>query len=84
MDKVLNKGTLNNQAEGQDSWGQTILCGYDNKRNKKQVKETVPVWSQNWLLLCSTSLSGSFTGLLVYVYLLSRLNNFRISSSSKH
>ena len=24
------------------------------KSNEKQVKETVPTWSQNWLLLCNT------------------------------
>ena len=26
-----------------------------NKSNEKQVKETVPGWGQNWLLLCKGS-----------------------------
>ena len=41
------------QAEGQGSLRQAILCNYNNKSNEKQVKETVPTWSQNWLLLCN-------------------------------
>ena len=28
---------------------QTIMYDYNNKSNGKQVKETVPTWSQNWL-----------------------------------
>ena len=28
---------------------QTIMYDYNNKSNGKQVKETVPSWSQNWL-----------------------------------
>ena len=32
------------------------------KSNEKQVKETVPTWSQNWLLLCNTG-SPPATGL---------------------
>ena len=32
---------------------------YDyNKSNKKQVKETVLTWSQNWLLLSTEPLAG--------------------------
>ena len=49
MDRVLNKDTLVSQAEGQDSLRQVIMCDYNNKSNRKQVKGTVPTWSQNWL-----------------------------------
>ena len=51
------KRHFNSQAEGQDYLRQTLLCDYNNKSNKKEVKETVPSWSQNWLLCC-TSLGG--------------------------
>ena len=44
---------FNNQAEGQDSLRQTILYDYNNKRNPRQVKETIPTWSQNWLPPCN-------------------------------
>ena len=40
----------NGQAEGQDSLRQAILYDCNNVRHKKQVKETGPTWSQNWLL----------------------------------
>ena len=51
---VLNKGTpVYSQAEGQDSLRQTILYDYNHKSNKKQVKEMVPTWSQNWLPPCN-------------------------------
>ena len=49
VDRVVNKGNLVCQAEEQDSLRQTILYEYNNKSNKKQIKETVPTWSQNWL-----------------------------------
>ena len=53
MDRVLKKASwCSHQAEGQDSLRQTILYDY-NKSNEKQVKETVPGWGQNWLLLCN-------------------------------
>ena len=56
MDRVLNKALeFNSLAEGQDSLRQTILYDYNNKNNGKQVKETVPTWSQNWLPLCNKS-----------------------------
>ena len=29
---------------------QTIICDYNIKSNGKQVKETVPTWSHNWLV----------------------------------
>ena len=29
---------------------QTIMNDYNNKSNRKQIKEIVPAWSQNWLL----------------------------------
>ena len=32
---------FNNQAEGQDSWRQATMYGYNNKSNEMQVKETV-------------------------------------------
>ena len=53
MDRVLNKGTLTVRQRGK-ILRQTILCDYNNE---KQVKETVPSWSQNWLLCCM-SLGG--------------------------
>ena len=38
----LNTGTLvYSQAEGQDPLRQSIMYDYNNKSNKKQVKETV-------------------------------------------
>ena len=40
---------FNNQVEGQGSLRQAIMYDYNNKSNGKQVKETVPTWSQNWL-----------------------------------
>ena len=50
----LNKGTLvYNQAERHGPLRQAIKYDYNNKSNKKQVKETVPAWSQNWLPLYS-------------------------------
>ena len=55
VDRVLNKGTLV-QAEGQDSLRQAILYDYNNKSNENQGKETVPTWSQNWRLLCNSSI----------------------------
>ena len=48
------------QAEGQDSLRQPIMCDYNNKSNGKQVKETVPTWSQNWLLLYNTVAALSY------------------------
>ena len=33
---------------------QAILYDHNNKSNQKQVKETVPTWSPNWLLLYNT------------------------------
>ena len=54
MDRVLNKGTLvYSQAEGQSSLRQAILYDYNNKSKEKQVRGMVPLWSQNWLLLCN-------------------------------
>ena len=51
VDRILNKGTLvKSQAEGQNYLRQIILYDYGNKSKEKQVKETVPTWSQNWLL----------------------------------
>ena len=44
---------FNNQAEGQDSLRQTILFDCNNKSKERQVKETVPIWSQNWLPPCN-------------------------------
>ena len=52
MDRVLNPKHFNSQAEGQDSLRQSILYDYNNKSNEKQVKEVVPMWTQNWFLLC--------------------------------
>ena len=50
----LNKGILLYcQAEGQDPFRQAIMHDSNNKSNKKQVKDTVPAWSQNWLPLYS-------------------------------
>ena len=48
MDRVLNKGIFS-QAKGQNSLKQTIMYVYNNKSKEKQVKKTVPTWSQNWL-----------------------------------
>ena len=31
------------------------MCDYNNNINRKQVKETVSTWSQNWLLPATTS-----------------------------
>ena len=39
----------NSQAEREDSLRQAVMYSY-NKSNGDQVKEIVPVWSQNWLL----------------------------------
>ena len=44
---------FNSQAEGQNFLRQTILDDYNNKSYKRQVKETVPTWSQNWLPPCN-------------------------------
>ena len=38
VDRVLNRGTFNSQAEGQDSRRQAIMHDYDNKSSEKQVK----------------------------------------------
>ena len=52
---VLNKCTsVYSQAEGQSPLRQVIMSDCKNKSNKKQVNETVPTWSQNWLLLCNS------------------------------
>ena len=48
MDRVLE---FNSQTEGQDSLRQTVMCDYSNESNEKNVKETVPTWSQNWFFL---------------------------------
>ena len=42
---------FNSPIEGQESLRPAILYDYNNKSNEKQVKETVPTWSQNWLFL---------------------------------
>ena len=60
----------NSQAEGQGSLKQAIMYDYNNKSDGKQVKETVPTWSQNWLSpaaplyppIYSVSLSLAFLG----------------------
>ena len=51
---------FNSQAEGQNSLRQAILYDYNNKSNQKQVKETVPTWNQNWLLLYNTVATLSY------------------------
>ena len=38
VDRVLNRGTFNSQAEGQDSRMQAIMHDYENKSSEKQVK----------------------------------------------
>ena len=38
---------FNGQAEGQDSLRPDLMYGYNNRRNGKQVKETVTTWSQS-------------------------------------
>ena len=38
---------FNSHAEGQDSLRQAIMYDRSNKSNGKQVKEAVPMWSQN-------------------------------------
>ena len=43
---VSCKGT-HSQAEGQGPLRQAIMYDDNNKSNEKQVKETVPSWSQN-------------------------------------
>ena len=42
---------FNSQAEGQDSLRQALMRDYSNKSYREQVKDTVPTWSQNWLIL---------------------------------
>ena len=54
----LNKGiVVYSQAEGQSPLRQAIIhdCNKKKKSNEKQVKETVPTWSQAWLLCNSFS-----------------------------
>ena len=46
------------QAEGQGSLRQAILYDHSNKSNAKQVQETVPTRSPNWLPLCKPPVSG--------------------------
>ena len=59
VDSILTKA-LNSQAEGRYSLRQAILYDYNNnKSNKKSVKETVPPWGQNWLLVCNTIMVNS-------------------------
>ena len=41
---------FNSQAEGLGPLRQAIIYDYNYKTNEKQVKETVPTCSQNWLL----------------------------------
>ena len=41
---------FNSQAEGQDSLRQALMRDYSNKSYREQVKDTVPTWSQNWLI----------------------------------
>ena len=53
MDRILNKGNLTVRQRGK-TLRHTILCDYNNKNNKKHVKETAPSWSQNWLLCCTS------------------------------
>ena len=55
MDRVLEQRHFNSEGEGQDSLRQAILYDYNNKSSEKQVKETVPTWSGNGLLLCNKS-----------------------------
>ena len=59
MDRVLNKGTLTVRQRGR-ILRQAILYDHNNKSNQKQVKETVPTWSQNWLLLYNTVAALSY------------------------
>ena len=40
---------FNSQAEGQGSLRQAIHSDYSNRSHEKQVKETLPTESQNWL-----------------------------------
>ena len=41
---------FNSEAEGQYSLRQAIMFDYKNKSSERHVKETVPIWSQNWLI----------------------------------
>ena len=52
---------FNSPIEGQDSLRPAILYDYNNKSNEKQVKETVPTWSQNWLFLVNIPTSEPVT-----------------------
>ena len=49
---------FNSRVEGQGSLRQAIIYDY-NKSKGKQVKETVPTWSQNWLFP-ATDMLGRF------------------------
>lgn len=52
---VSYKGTLvYSQAEGQGPWRQAFMYNCSNKSKENRGKQTVPTWSQNWLLLCNT------------------------------
>ena len=54
----LNRGTLvYSETEGQSSLREAIKYDYNNKRNEKKVKETVPTWSQNWPPPCNMILN---------------------------
>ena len=58
----LNKGTLvYNQAERHGPLRQAIKYDYNNKSNKKQVKETVSTRSQNWFFSAAQLCSMTFT-----------------------
>ena len=52
---VSYKGILvYGQGEGQGPLRQAFMYDCNNKSNEYRDKQTVPTWSQNWLLLCNT------------------------------
>jgi len=56
----INEGTLVYlSSRGARSSRQASEYDYNSKNNEKQVKQTVPTWSQHWLSPCNRSRPGT-------------------------
>ena len=56
LENPMDRGawrTVHRVAKSQTQLKQLSMHAHNNKSNEKQVKETVPIWGQNWLLLCN-------------------------------
>ena len=77
-DKVLkNARWFNSQEDRQGFLKQTNMYDYNNKINEKQVKETVPIWSQKLTLPCNNLIPD--TQIKVFMRTFQRLTHLLIN-----